>query len=445
MKLFDFLRSKFSRNSLEKEDVSVQTAAPVIPIKAPCPQKRYGKSHSQEVSINRAVKDSLCKTFIAFDVETTGLSPYQNRVIEVGAVIFVDRKPVKSFSSLIDAGVHVPEAASNINHITDKMLKTAPSEKTVYPQLIEFLGNAVYGNPLLCAHNAKFDFDFLDQTLSRLGYDTNIRYVDTLHLSRSCLHGLKNYKQGTLEEYFGFNNRSSHRAVSDAENCGKILCSLLDRANEIIEDDESRTSWEIWANSGQPFWLQGEQARKAGNFDEAIVFFDQAKKSEYVFPFLFESYAKIYRKLREYTMEILILDEGIERIGTESCAELIVRRDKAMALLDSQKQAERMNAEKERIRAERVARKARERENAASKPRCSSCKAIIQMDDEGTVIREFPSISAAEKEIGISSKSIRDAANGVQKHAGGYRWRFKDKETSIKIQENESNRSPSAV
>ena len=118
------------------------------------------------------------------------------------------------------------------------MLATAPSEKEIYPQLIEFLGEAACGKIVMCAHNATFDFSFLCNTLSRLGFNANIEYVDTLSLSRKYLHGLDNYKQNTIENYFGLVNSSSHRAACDAENCGHILLRLLDVANECLEAEK---------------------------------------------------------------------------------------------------------------------------------------------------------------------------------------------------------------
>ena len=72
-------------------------------------------------------------------------------------------------------------------------------------------------------------------TLSRLGFNANIEYIDTLSLSRKYLHGLENYKQSTIENYFGLTNPSSHRAASDAENCGHILYRLMDVASESLE------------------------------------------------------------------------------------------------------------------------------------------------------------------------------------------------------------------
>lgn len=87
-----------------------------------------------------------------------------------------------------------------------------------------------------------------------------------------------------------------------------------------------------------------------------------------------------------------------------------------------------LNKKKERIAAEKLKRQAEkvaQKETAVSVPKKPRGRAILQMDDSGNVIKEFDSIAAAVQEVGVSSKSIRDAANGVQKRAGGYHWMYK--------------------
>ncbi len=181
------------------------------------------------VRLDDTVRDSLRRSFIAFDVETTGLDPVSDRIVELGAVFFRDGQPQSTFSRLVDPGMDIPPETTAINHITNEMLRAAPPEEAVYPELIRFLGDALYGRILMCAHNGKFDFSFLTNTFMRLGLPgTLIRYADTLALSRQYLPSLPNHRQGTVEKYFGLSNRSAHRASADAEICGQILLGILD-------------------------------------------------------------------------------------------------------------------------------------------------------------------------------------------------------------------------
>lgn len=176
MGLFDFIKkgsnAKFKsaiNASVELKDSTLQEAV----------ETRLGIVSTIKVYLDFSSHASLQNRFIAFDVETTGLNASSDRIIELGAVIFENGIPMKAFSSLVNPGIAVP-AATAINHITNAMVKNAPDEEIVYPEFLEFLGDAVCGNTIMCAHNARFDFDFLGNTLSRLGFDAELKYIDTL-------------------------------------------------------------------------------------------------------------------------------------------------------------------------------------------------------------------------------------------------------------------------
>ena len=133
--------------------------------------------------------------------------------------------------------INSPESMK-VNNISNEMLQNAPTEREIYPKFLEFLGEALSGEILMCAHNANFDISFLKNTLERLGYSGKIKFVDTLSISRNLVYGLENYKQATLEEFFNISNKESHRAVTDAEACGKILWQLLHYENKVEDTPE---------------------------------------------------------------------------------------------------------------------------------------------------------------------------------------------------------------
>lgn len=562
---------------------------------------------------------SLKKRYIAFDVETTGLNPKEDRIIEVGAVLFENGEITKRYGTLIDVGVLIPSAATAINHITNDMVKGAPKEEEVYSSLVQFLGDAMDGQIILCAHNAKFDMGFLSETLMRLGYDGEICYVDTLDLSRKLVKGLQNYKQDTVASHFGIINEQVHRAFSDAEVCGKILWALLELKDEeqeqrrqyieksklsdeerevcayiqdiilkngddtellgfiknssnyvdvryvysilkfkfgkkrkyiIVEknalknldfdsesctlseggvdysrvyfdspfeldplsayifeaykkcrksaldyfkyhkryEEEAKSSmamlntlspleveslllvaqkrrsgtdnpnkkpksrenfvtrddititpvhnrihlnsirnlddWSKGFDDGYQYWEQGDKLRKAGDIEAAISLFDKARYNGYCAPVLFESYAMVYHKLKDYDNEIDILDEGIERIKKDgtNVGKLEARRNKAVQLLYKQQEEQKKILQKQ----QKVQGKAKEKKVTTEVPKRSKGRAVLQLSDDLSVINKYETIAEAVRKTGINSKSIRDAAKGVQKHAGGYVWRYID-------------------
>ena len=90
-------------------------------------------------------------TFIAFDTETTGLNSTSDRVIEIGAIKFDKSGVIDKFETLINPQRSIPTECTEINHITDEMVKDAETIDTVFPKMLEFLGDSV-----IVAHNAKY-------------------------------------------------------------------------------------------------------------------------------------------------------------------------------------------------------------------------------------------------------------------------------------------------
>lgn len=180
----------------------------------------------------------LKKQYIAIDFETTGLNPKTDRIIEIGAVLFENGKPCETFSTLVNPGIAIPARITEITNITNGMVMTAPSESSAISQLVDFMGVALYGRTVLCAHNADFDMKFLCETLIRHGYSGTIDSVDTLTIAREMVSGVENYKLTTLIEHYGIETGQAHRATSDALACGKLLAIFLDEKKDEIAESK---------------------------------------------------------------------------------------------------------------------------------------------------------------------------------------------------------------
>ena len=162
--------------------------------------------------------------FIAFDLETTGIQPKTDAVIEIGAVRFRNAEPVGTFSTLINPGRRIPPEASAVNGITDEMVAGKPGIQTVLTELAEFCGDL----PLV-AHNAPFDFKFLLKAVE----DHRARapkgvVLDSCSLARIVFPGMFNYKLGTLVRHFGFPNGTFHRAEEDSVYCGLLFARIVE-------------------------------------------------------------------------------------------------------------------------------------------------------------------------------------------------------------------------
>ena len=103
----------------------------------------------------------MIKDFVAIDLETTGLSPYDNKIIELGAVRYRDGKPVDQYNTLINPGVHIPERITEITGIDDDMVSKAPYIDDELDRIMEFIGNDV-----ILGHNVIFDYTFIAGALA---------------------------------------------------------------------------------------------------------------------------------------------------------------------------------------------------------------------------------------------------------------------------------------
>lgn len=131
-----------------------------------------------------------------------------------------------------------------------------------------------------------------------------------------------------------------------------------------------------------------------------------------------------YRKLKDYEKEIQILDEAIQHFQGSVADSFEYRKSRATALLlakhNREKELQRISEEKAKKAEARQKRLA----EAASRQKKPLGRSIIQCTDNGEIVKEYDSVASAAKEIGVSTKCIRDAANGKQKHAGGFCWRY---------------------
>lgn len=190
------------------------------------------------------IVSELEKEFIVIDVETTGLSPLFDRIVEFGAIKYKNKKIIDEYNTLINPGVRIPKEVSKINNITNSMIRGEPKEDAVL-EICDFIEQGLNGDIFLCAHNAEFDIDFLSKLLERNELNSKIKYVDTLQESRRLVKDLKNYKLGTVANNFHIKNKNSNRAMGDAKTCGEILINLI----EIFKVEEKQKNEKLFKNN----------------------------------------------------------------------------------------------------------------------------------------------------------------------------------------------------
>lgn len=170
--------------------------------------------------------------FISFDLETTGTLSHLDQIVEIGAIRFVDEEPKENFNQLISIDIPIPEQASAVNGITDKMLKDQPSIEEVLPSFAEFCSDS-----LMVAHNAPFDFQFLLRAIEEHRSPAPRGLVlDTCQLARKSFPGLVNYKLSTLCDYLKISSDGFHRAEADALYCGRLFVHILKKNSFSVND-----------------------------------------------------------------------------------------------------------------------------------------------------------------------------------------------------------------
>jgi DNA polymerase III epsilon subunit family exonuclease len=150
--------------------------------------------------------------YVVFDLETTGISPKMDEVIEISAVKVRGGVVVDEFSELVNPGRPIPYGASRVNNIFDDMVAEAPFFEDVLPQFLGFAGEDV-----LVGHNIhKFDMNFLYRDAERyFGKTVGNDYIDTLKIAKICFPDWKHRRLGDLAEHYGISTRGAHRALAD--------------------------------------------------------------------------------------------------------------------------------------------------------------------------------------------------------------------------------------
>jgi DNA polymerase III subunit epsilon len=166
-------------------------------------------------------------TFVVIDLETTGGSPANDRITEVGAVKVRGGECLGTLQTFINPGCAIPPSITVLTGITEAMVIPAPPIEQVLPTLLEFIGDAV-----VVGHNVRFDTGFVDAALKRTGRPPlHQRRVDTCNLARRLVRDeVPNCKLGTLAHRFGLAHQPSHRALDDALATADLLHVLLERA-----------------------------------------------------------------------------------------------------------------------------------------------------------------------------------------------------------------------
>lgn len=164
--------------------------------------------------------------FVCIDLETTGLNPKRDRIIEIGAVKVRDGKIVETFEKLIDPKQQLEERVEVLTGISSKELEGNPTIQQILPKLNDFLGEDV-----LLGHRVLFDYSFLKRAFTNEKISFERKGIDTLKLARQFVTECESKKLESLCIHYGIKHQA-HRALGDALATVELYQKLIEEYYE---------------------------------------------------------------------------------------------------------------------------------------------------------------------------------------------------------------------
>ncbi len=207
------------------------------------------------------------RTFVAIDLETTGLDPHRDRIIEIGAVRFNVQGVVERFTTLVNPHRPIPLYIQQLTGIRDTDVASAPDLEQVIPDLLAFVAPSV---DALVGHNVDFDLGFLRAA----GVHLHRPALDTCELATILVPGMPSYSLGELARQLDISLDQAHRALGDVEATAQLFIHLLERIRslpgwilEILTERGDESQW--------PALRLFADARSAASQERAILAVDR--------------------------------------------------------------------------------------------------------------------------------------------------------------------------
>lgn len=173
--------------------------------------------------MEQAGKKEFCDTYVALDLETTGLNPKEDSIIEIGAVKILNGKMDEKYDTFVIPAKKLSERVQKLTGITEEDLKQGiPLERAV-SELLDFIGEL----PLL-GHSILFDYSFVKRAAVNQKKSFEKQGIDTLRIARALLPQLPSKKLEDLCAYYGITYRA-HRASEDAAAAAELYRILLEK------------------------------------------------------------------------------------------------------------------------------------------------------------------------------------------------------------------------
>ena len=161
------------------------------------------------------------REYVSLDLETTGLEPKKDRIIEIGAAKIRDGEVQETYSLLVDPRIKIPERITDLTGINNQMVEGQPFVEEAVGGLLEFCEEL----PLL-GHNLMFDYSFVKCSAVQDGLSFEKMGIDTLKIAKKVHADMESKSLGSLCSHYHIENKSAHRAYHDALATAKLYQTL---------------------------------------------------------------------------------------------------------------------------------------------------------------------------------------------------------------------------
>lgn len=156
-------------------------------------------------------------SYVAFDLETTGLRPTCDKILEIGAVKVEEGEVTGTYETFVDNHVDIPARITELTGITAEMVAGSPEMREAVEGFLNFSGDSV-----LLGHNVQFDYSFMKQNVANLGGTYERKGLDTLGIARICLPQLSGKSLDKVAAHYGIPQEHHHRALDDALTAARL-------------------------------------------------------------------------------------------------------------------------------------------------------------------------------------------------------------------------------
>lgn len=174
------------------------------------------------------------KDYVMIDIETTGLKPSNDEILELSAIRIRDHQMDRTFSTLVQPNRPISGLITNLTGITNNMVMTAPRIDQAMPEFLDFIQDDI-----ILGYNVNFDLGFIyDTAVNLYNFPVKNDYLDVLTIARKLVTETPNHKLGTMAQFYGISYEGAHRGLTDCYITIEVYNQLFNQAKQVYQSEQ---------------------------------------------------------------------------------------------------------------------------------------------------------------------------------------------------------------